>query len=41
MECSSIVSKAAFGHGDLGSNPNWFAVSNSNKKLSVTNNTSK
>ena len=30
MECSSIVSIAAFGPGDLGSNPGWFTVSNSN-----------
>ena len=36
MECSLIVSIAAFGPGDPGSNPGWFAVSTS-KKLSVTN----
>ena len=30
MECCSIVIIAAFGPGDLGSNPGWFAVSNSN-----------
>ena len=34
MECSSMVSVAAFGLGDPGSNPGWFAVSNSNRKLS-------
>ena len=39
MECSSMVSIAAVGHEDLGSNLGWVAVSNSNKKLSVTNNT--
>ena len=33
MECSSKVSVAAFGPGDPGSNPGWFAVSNSNKKI--------
>ena len=26
MECSSMVSIAAFSSGDSGSNPNWFAV---------------
>ena len=31
---------AAFGPEDLGSNPGWFAVSKSNKKLSVINNAS-
>ena len=30
MECGSMVSIAPFGPGDLGSNPGWFAVSNSN-----------
>ena len=40
MECSSMVSVAAFGQGDLGTNPSWFTVSNSNQKLSFTNNTS-
>ena len=34
MECSSMVSIAAFGPRHSGSNPSWFAVSNSNKKLS-------
>ena len=34
MECNSMVSMAAFGHGDPGSNPGWFAISNSNPKLS-------
>ena len=34
IECSSIVSIAAFGPGDPGSNPGWFAVLNSNRKLS-------
>ena len=33
MGCSSMVSKAAFGPGDPGTNPDWFAVLNSNKKL--------
>ena len=28
-ECSSMVSIAAFGPGDPGSHPGWFAVSNS------------
>ena len=28
MECSSMVSIAAFVPGDPGSNPGWFAVSN-------------
>ena len=27
------VNEAAFGPGDLGSNPHWFAVSNLNQKL--------
>ena len=31
---------AAFCPGDPGSNPGWFAVSNSNQKLSFTKNTS-
>ena len=39
MECSSMVSMAAFGPEDFGSNPGWLAVSNSNKKQSITNNT--
>ena len=39
MECSSMVSVAAFGPRDPGSNPGWFAVSNSNLKLSFVNNT--
>ena len=30
MECSSMVSIAAFNLGDPGSNPGWFAVSNLN-----------
>ena len=30
-----MVSKAAFSPGDPNSNPGWFAVSNSNKKLSL------
>ena len=30
MKCSSMVSVAAFNPGDSGSNPDWFAVSNSN-----------
>ena len=34
MERSSMVSIAAFGPGDPGSNPGWFAASNSNGKLS-------
>ena len=33
MECSSVVSIATFGPEDTGSNPSWFAVSNSNSKL--------
>ena len=37
MKCHST---AAFGARDPDSNPGWFAVSNSNRKLSVTNNTS-
>ena len=28
MQCSTMVSIAAFGPGDPGSNPCWFAVSN-------------
>ena len=39
MECSSVVRVAAFGLGNLCSNPGWFAVLNSNQKLSVGNNT--
>ena len=39
MECISIDSVAAFGPGDSGSNPELFAVLNSNKKLSLMNNT--
>ena len=35
-----MVSIAAFGPGDPDSNPGWFAVSNSDQKLSFTNNTS-
>ena len=35
MECSSMVNIAAFGPRDHGSNPGWFTVSNSNKKLSL------
>ena len=31
MECSSMVSIAAFGLGDPGSNLSWFAVSNQTK----------
>ena len=34
-----MVRVAAFGPRDPGSEPGWFAVSNSKKKLSVTNNT--
>ena len=34
MGCSSMISVAAFGPGDPGSNPDWFDVSNSNWKLS-------
>ena len=34
-----MVSIAALGSGDQGSNPNYLAVSNLNKKLSSTNNT--
>ena len=34
MECSSMVSIAGLCPGDPGSNPGWFAVSNSNWKLS-------
>ena len=34
MESSSMFRVSAFGPGDLGSNPGWFAVSNSNWKLS-------
>ena len=37
---SSMVSIAAFGPCDRGSNPSWFALSNSNQKLSFTNITS-
>ena len=37
MECSSIVSIAAFNPKDPGSNPGWFAVSNSNRKLNFMN----
>ena len=32
--CSSLISLSAFGPGGPGSNPGWFAVSNSNQKLS-------
>ena len=35
-----MVSAAAFGPRDPGSNPGWLAVSNSNEKLSVTINNS-
>ena len=35
MDCSSMVSVAAFG-----SNPGWFAVSNSNQKWTFVSNTS-
>ena len=35
-----MVSIAAFGLGDPGSNPGWFSVSNSNQKLSFHKNTS-
>ena len=35
MECSSMISLASLGPGDPGSNPGWFAVLNSNKKLSL------
>ena len=28
-----MVSEAAFGPGNLSSNPGWFAVSNSNQKV--------
>ena len=34
QECNSMVTKAAFGPGDLDSNPDWFAIPNSNPKLS-------
>ena len=34
MECSSIVSIAPFGPGNLGSKLGWFVVLNSNPKLS-------
>ena len=34
MECNLMASIAAFGPGGLVSNPGWFAVSNSNWKLS-------
>ena len=34
MECCSMVSIAAFGPEDPGSNPGWFAISNSNQTLS-------
>ena len=34
MKCSSMVCIAAFGPGDPGSNPGWFSVLNSNRKLS-------
>ena len=34
LECSSMVSVAAFSPGDPGSNPGWLAVLNSNQKLS-------
>ena len=30
IECSSMVKESAFSPGDLGSNPGWFAVLNSN-----------
>ena len=33
-----MVSVAALGPEDLGSNPGWFAVANSYQELSVTNN---
>ena len=35
LGCNPMVSATAFGPGDLGSNPGWFAVSNSNLKLSL------
>ena len=34
LECSSMVSIAALGPRVPGSNPGWFAISNSNQKLS-------
>ena len=34
MECSSMFGVAAFGPGDPDSNTGWFALSNSNRKLS-------
>ena len=34
IKCNSLVSVAAFGTGDPGLNPGWFAVSNSHQKLS-------
>ena len=33
LECSSMVSLAAFSPGDQGSNPSWFSVSNLNQKI--------
>ena len=33
MKCSSMVSIAAFHPRDPGSNPGWFAVSNSNSSM--------
>ena len=35
MKSSSMISVAAFGSGDPGSNPDWEAVSNSNQKFNV------
>ena len=31
IECSSMVSKATLGPQDPGSNPGWFAISNTNE----------
>ena len=39
MECSSMISVAAFGPGNPSSNLSWFAVYNSNQKLILSNNT--
>ena len=40
MECSSRDDITAFGPGDAGSNPDWFAILNSNQNWVFINNTS-
>ena len=40
MDCSSMASIATYNPGDPGLSPTWFAISNSNRKLSVKNKTS-